>query len=390
MKICILSKMFPPDIGGAETYAYELANALGKNGHSVDVYTQRPKNDDEPTLHENVSVFRITKTRRKLVTFETMYYSMRVRQLVDVTAYDVVHGTLMPASTVALTPGIGMADVPLVVTSHGTSMDEFHSIVPATYEDYLLKYLFHPINVVMDSVAGRFADAIVAISTHSAERLNNWYRFDEGVIECVSHGVDTERFHPETEAHPSVSEDRFTALYVGRLGPRKGLDLAIAAVSEAGQDIEFKIAGTGRHADRLRGLALDGGVGDRVDLLGNVPDEELPSLYATADVLILPSTYEGFGLVVLEAMASGTPVIGTAVGGVTDIIDDGTNGYLIPRKSSVLANRLDTLASDSSLLDEMGSNARSRAEAMSWERVAEEIAEIYRNVAFDGDGNRVR
>jgi len=378
MNVCIVSKMFPPGVGGAETYAYELANALGKLGHTVDVYTQSVSDhDEEVAIHSNVTVTRLCSARKKLVVFETLYFSLKSRPSIDFSQYDIVHGTLMPASTIALTPGFGMSDIPIVATSHGTSIDEALSNDPAAFEDYLLKYFFHPINVIMDGIAGRSADSIIAISRHAANRLAEFYRFDETRIEYVPHGVDTDTFSPDVATHPAISEDKFTALYVGRLSPRKGLDMAVDALASVQSEVELVIAGTGRHKDSLYRRAEARGIEDRINFLDYVPKSRLPSLYASADIFVLTSTYEGFGLVVLEAMACGTPVIGTAVGGITDIIRGTTDGYLIPRDPSVLADRIDRLADDKSLLNHFGKNAREHAEQMDWQIVAEKVETIY-------------
>ena len=122
--------MFPPGVGGSEMYAYELANALGERGHDVDVYTQATDHGGRSVpLGENVTVETVCRARNYLVTFETLYYSLKTRRRVDFEGYDVIHGTLMPASTIALTPRFGF-DTPIVVTSHGTSLGETLSHTP--------------------------------------------------------------------------------------------------------------------------------------------------------------------------------------------------------------------------------------------------------------------
>jgi glycosyltransferase involved in cell wall biosynthesis len=377
MKVCLLSKMFPPDTGGAETYAYELANALGRAGHEVDVYTMESASDGEITVHENVSVTRLLK-RRRLVAVDTVLFSIAARREVDFDKYDVVHGTLMPASTVALTPGIGMPDVPLVVTSHGTSVGEMLSSEPHEPEDYLMKYLFHPANIVLDLIAGRFADKILAISDHTEEQLVESYRFAERKVTMIPHGVDTERFHPDAGPHSAPDPELFTMLYVGRLGPRKGVDLAIESLAATErEDVELLVAGTGRHEERLRELACELGVEDQVRFLGFIPDEELPALYASSDLFVLLSTYEGYGLVLLEAMSCGTPVIGSDVGGIPTVIGNQEGGWLTERTTGAVAGIMRDALQDSSLLQTRSREARKYAEELSWEVVAEQVSEEY-------------
>ncbi|WP_122088223.1 glycosyltransferase family 4 protein [Halalkalicoccus subterraneus] len=378
LNVCLISKQFPPGVGGAETYAYELANGLAERGHRVDVYTQWIESiNDTVDLHENVTVYRIAKARKKLVTFETLWFSFQARRQIDFDQYDIVHGTLMPASTIAVTP-LNDIETPVVLTSHGTSIGETKSVALETPADYLLKYFFHPMNVVMDFVAGRGADEIVAISDHAADELVKRYRFDADHVQMVPHGVDVDRFYPREKAHPDVHPERTTLLYVGRLGARKGLDLALQAVAQVDDStIELLIAGTGRHEDHLRDLAQELGIEGQIQFLGYVPDDELPSLYSSADVFVLPSRYEGFGLVLLEAMACGTPVIGTDQGGIPTVIDDGETGYKVERSVEQFTEAIRSLATSTEKRARMAQKARTKAVNTSWETVVEDVEELY-------------
>ena len=206
--------MYPPRTGGGATYAYELANALGELGHDVDVYTQAvPDSNNTVSTHENVEVTRITKAR-PLVVFSTLYFSIACRRRIDFESYDVIHGTLMPASTVAFGPlFLRSLEAPLVLTSHGTSYDEARSVDPQTLADYLFKYAFHPVNIVMDAVSGRFADHIIGVSDHTREQLRDLYRFDEEDLTTVPPGIDAERFHPTDDIHAAIDTDRETFSY---------------------------------------------------------------------------------------------------------------------------------------------------------------------------------
>ncbi|ESP90009.1 glycosyltransferase family 4 protein [Candidatus Halobonum tyrrellensis] len=376
LRVCLVSKQFPPGVGGGETYAHELANGLGERGHDVDVYTQWVDSPDESVdTHENVTVHRVCKARRKLVTFETLYFSYRVRRTVDLERYDVVHGTLMPASTVAVTPFTDV-DVPVVLTSHGTSVGEAKAVALETPADYLLKFFFHPTNVVMDYVASRDADAVIAISDHAREQLTTVYGLDESDVETIPHGVDTDRFYPREERHPAVDPERFTVLYVGRLGARKGLGLALRAVAEVDDpNVEFLIAGTGRHEARLRELAEELGVSEQVRFLGFVPDEQLPTLYSSADVFLLPSRYEGFGLVLLEAMACGTPAIGVDAGGIPTAVESASSGIVADRTPEAVSNAIGRILDRSREGDARVSSTDDRR--MSWEATIRQVDDAY-------------
>ena len=380
LRVCFITKMYPPRTGGGATYAYELANALGELGHQVDVYTQAvPGEAHTHATHPNVTVTRITKAR-PLVVFSTLYFSIACRLRIDFDEYDVIHGTLMPASTVALGPWfLRSIDAPLVLTSHGTSFDEARSVHPQSPADYLFRYVFHPINVVMDAVSGRFADHIIAVSEHTREQLRDRYRFEESRLTTIPPGIDSDRFRPVADRHPEVDPTHESILVLSRLDPRKGIDHAVRAFARLDRpNAELLIAGTGRLEPVLRELADDLGVGDRVRFLGFVPDEELPSLYSSVDLFVLPSEYEGFGIVFVEAMACGTPVIGTDVGGIPTAVDDGATGYLVSRGDvQGLADRMAELLADEETYRAMETGARDWAVEHDWTAIAEEVSRVY-------------
>jgi glycosyltransferase involved in cell wall biosynthesis len=312
VRIVFLSNRYPPDKGGAETYAYELTNALTRRGHDIDVYTRQGAGQ-VPSTPEGVSVINLFP-RQYLALPEAVFFNLVARMSVDLDRYDVVHGIMMPSTTLGLTLR-RQTPTPVVVTSHGTLVDEALSHEARRLEDYVLKFGVHPGNAVLDYLSGRRADRVIAISEHTWERLTGTYGFDEDRVVTIPHGVDTERFRPFDATHPAVSDDRFTVLTVGRLGSRKGVEFAIRGIERVDEvDLEFLIAGEGRYEDRLRELVAERGLSDRVTFLGRVKEEELPLRYSSADVFCLTSM-EGFGLVLLEAMACGTPVIATDVGG---------------------------------------------------------------------------
>ncbi|WP_256488773.1 glycosyltransferase family 4 protein [Halohasta salina] len=373
--------MFPPVVGGSAMYAYEIANALGARGHDVDIYTQsKPGEELTRSVHENVSVYTLTTARRYLVTFETLYYSLRARLGVNFDDYDVIHGTLMPASTIALTDRFTV-DTPVVLTSHSFALSEVFAHSAEKPADYLLKYAFHPMNVVMDNICARGADRIIAISEEMREQLINRYYLDESKITRISHGVDTNRYRPHEKRHEAVSADALTLLFVGRLVSRKRADLAIEALAAADRsDIELLVAGTGRLEADLKKLAREHGVSDQVTFLGYVSEEDLPLLYSSVDATLFTSDYEGFGLVFMESLASGTPVIGTPVGGIPDVIEDGANGYVCPHDSSALAGRILELADDPKRLAAMSTAAKNAVRTRNWEDVAKRVEAVYEDV----------
>ena len=380
--------MFPPDVGGAETYAFEIASALAERGHEVTVYTTEPASDGEMPTTADVTVRRLIP-RRRLLFIDTAYFSLVARREIDFEAYDVVHGTISPASTIALSPGIGMTDVPVVLTCHGLAIDFALRTIARSPTDYVLKYGLHPVNFLFDTIAGRTADRVIATSEYMREELIETSHLDPEAVSVIPHGIDTETFRPAAGqhggVHPTVDPEALSVLFVGRLGPLKGVGLAIRAVAKLaadGVDAELLVAGTGGRESYLRGLAAELEITQQVRFLGAVAHEELPALYASADAFVLPSRFDSFGLVLLEAMACGTPVIGTDVGGIPTVIEDGTTGFLVSRSPTALAARLAALE-DATLRTEMGRAARARAEELSWDSVAERVEGVYAAVCSD-------
>ena len=215
---------------------------------------------------------------------------------------------------------------------------------------------------------------------------------DPNSVSVVPNGVDIDRF-------ANVSEDRIEAvreqyslgdaqvvLFVGTVMPRKGVTDLVEAFAEAtavvNENVQLIIAGEigldETYTREMRSLITAHGLDDAVDVLGFVPMETLPTLYATADVCVVPSHEEGFGMTAVEAMAAGTPVVGTRVGGLPSIIEDGTHGYLvevgaIPELAATISKAVSGKA-----VQEMASNASARAREFSWAGVTERFLNIYK------------
>lgn len=380
MRVCLISKQFNPSGGGSERYAHALANALARRGHHVDVFTLgTPESLANVSVHDQVSVTFVARRHRPLVTFETMYYSLLSRRAINFDRYDVLHGTLMPASPIALT--IRPPSTPLIVTSHGTSIGEVRSHKLELPTDYLKKLVFHPMNVLMDVATAPRVTRVIAISSVAERELLRWYPVDEDALVHVPHGVDAERFHPGCRRHPAVCTDRFTLLHIGRLVSRKHVNLALKALAVLDRDdVELLVAGTGPHCSRLEARSEQLGVSDQTSFLGFVPDEKLPSLYASSNAVLFLSRYEGFGLTFLESMAAGTPVIGTPVGGFPDVVTDGEDGLVVDRDATEVAEAIGRLADTPELTMEMGEDARAVARKRTWDTVAAQTEKVYCDV----------
>jgi glycosyltransferase involved in cell wall biosynthesis len=210
---------------------------------------------------------------------------------------------------------------------------------------------------------------VVAVSRGVADELRAHYPAIAQNIVVIPNGVDIKRFSPSparrtaTRSKLELADDALVALFVGGDWERKGLSFAIDAVAQAPQWILVVVGGGDR--ERYGTLAARLGVADRVHFLGHVADTA--PIFQSADVLVLPTTYEADPLVALEAAAAGLPVLATPVNGVVDLVKDGASGYLIERDGASLAQRLCDLASMDGTLTHMRLAARQTALTRSWD-----------------------
>ncbi|CAN5321252.1 D-inositol-3-phosphate glycosyltransferase [soil metagenome] len=245
----------------------------------------------------------------------------------------------------------------------------------------------------------RAADRILAPTTAEATNLVKLYAADPGRIRIVSPGVDRRVFAPQPRHEAKVRLGMAgvrLVLFVGRLQPLKGPDVAIAAMAEAVRmepevmgDVVLAVVGgpsgaaTGlAEIARLERFARRLGMAERVLFFPAQPHERLADFYSAAEMVLMPSRTESFGLVALEAHSCGTPVIGASVAGLRAIVADGETGYLLEaREPAAYARRIVTILADRALAERMGRAAAVRAGAFSWDATTREIHAIYDEVA---------
>ena len=212
----------------------------------------------------------------------------------------------------------------------------------------------------------RTSDAVVAISTYTAGRIAGFAKVPVQVIPY------TLGFSEVTAVHRVPNAGSFRILFVGRLVSRKGVNHLIAALQRLRNDLNARLTviGDGPERASLARQVLDGGLQDRVDFRGRVDDSVLKESYAATDVFVLPSILdtrgdtEGLGVVLLEAMSYGVPVVGSEIGGITDIIEDGESGLLVPPADpDQLARALERLALDPALAASLGAAGERRVRA---------------------------
>jgi D-inositol-3-phosphate glycosyltransferase len=244
----------------------------------------------------------------------------------------------------------------------------------------------------------RAVDRIVAATKAELAQLQWLYEVNGRQVRVIPPGVDLSRFYPipqdEAREYLEIGHDERMLLFVGRIEALKGIDTLIEAVArmrDSSVTKRHKIclyiiggdAGDGAHEEmgRLQALADDLKLNGMVVFLGKRSQDVLPYYYAAADVVVLPSHYESFGMVALEAMACGTPVVASRVGGLIYLVKDGETGFHVPdQDAGALAEKITALLDDSDLYRRMSEAAAVHARDYAWERVAEEIVALYREL----------
>lgn len=251
-----------------------------------------------------------------------------------------------------------------------------------------------PLRIAAEGDIARCADLLVTSTADESEELVRAYGADPARVEVVAPGVDLSTFRPidRVEARAKIgAADGPLLLFVGRLERLKGVEIAIRALAElrarghAGARL-LVLGEDSRDADeseteRLKRVASEIGVRGAIEFVGSVAHHELPYFYAAADVCVMPSYSESFGLVGLEAQACGCPVVASDVSGLRSVVRDGVTGFLVAGDNpSDYAERIARLVDCPELAQQMGRRGQLLAQRFSWSRTADRLAELFASV----------
>jgi len=371
--------------GGMNVYARQLALALGNTGVHVDIFT-RGHTEAESKITEIASGVRVihlpggpAETAVDGLFPHLPEFSQALLEFQRETGltYQAVHSHYWLSGWVGQQMAIEWR-VPHILTFHTLSLIKMQSRAgesePATRQQ-----------VEQELMAS--ADHIVAFSPHERDAMVRLYQADATRIGLIPCGVDLSLFRPldqqEVREKLGLNGEK-VLLYVGRIEPLKGLELLLhtAAQLQTFEQIRVLVVGGGagrdQEIDRLREMAKSLNVDEVFDFIGRVDQQDLPLYYNAADVCVVPSFYESFGLAALESMACGTPVVATRAGGLSTIIQHGRTGYLKAwRCPEAFTSSVEMIISSRNLQHSMGLAARRRAEGLSWDNVAGQIAGVY-------------
>jgi D-inositol-3-phosphate glycosyltransferase len=400
---CPLATLGGKDTGGMNVYVRDLTRKLGVLGVHVDVFTRSQDEHVPHVLHDLGYGNRVVHVKSgcevplpKTDLFS--YIPEFTNGIVEFTSgknlkYDLIHSHYWMSGVAAIELK-RMWNVPFVHMFHtlGVMKQRVARFDEEVVGDFRL---------IGEKQVLREADSIFAATPAEMAQIQWLYESKVDKIKIIPPGVDLSRFYPipEDEAKEVIGIPPCdqVILYVGRIEPLKGIDTLIEAIaymrrSGSFEEQSFCLAVIGGEPDlsrqeldsemvRLKQLCIEHGLDDLVTFLGKRDQDTLPYYYSAAEAVVLPSHYESFGMVALEAMACGTPVVASQVGGLAFLVQDGETGYTIPSSDvEALADRLAKIIKDPDLRARLGNQAAALAQGFSWDIIAQDILQQYQHV----------
>ena len=398
---CPLATLGGKDTGGMNVYVRELTRQLGQMGVHVDVFT-RSQDDHVPhVLHElgyGNRVVHVPAGPEHPVPKEEM--ANYVPQFVEGVKYfacekgiqyDVIHSHYWMSGIAAVALSDAWGGMPIVHMFH--TLGEMKNRIARTEEEREGEYRIEGEKQVL-----RRADRVIAATIAEVTQLRFLYKANASKLVVIPPGVDVSHFYPipadEAKMYVGLKPEDRMVLFVGRIEPLKGLDTLIEAMSnlqlDENQRVHLAIIGGDPAASpremsvemaRLQKLCDDLAVGQTVVFLGKRDQDKLPYYYSAAELVVMPSHYESFGMVALEAMACGTPVIASEVGGLAYLVKDGETGFTIPdQEPDTLCEKISWLLNDHDLHTSMSQRAVEYAQDYAWEKITRQILSVYQGL----------
>lgn len=374
MRIALVSDWYYPKIGGVASHMHNLALKLKGRGHDVAVVTNNWETGKEKELERlNIDLIKIPGVISPIFGINVTYSLKSTQELNEfLKDFDIIHShhAFTPLALKAVKAGRTLEKGTLLTT---------HSISFA-HESKLWQAL--GLTFPLFSHYLKYPHRIIAVSKAAKAFIEH---FTDTKVEIIPNGVDDKTFHPnwnKEEIKEEFGIEGEVILYVSRMSYRKGPHVLLNAFSQI-KDATLVMAGNGELSPFLKAQAKFLGIEDRTRFLGYVPTKELPKIFGMADIFVLPSiTAEAFGIVILEAMASGVPIIATTVGGIPEVIKESESGLLVPPSNELeLKNAIEKLLNDESLRKWLGQNGRKAVEEKySWNNVIKEIEKAYEEV----------
>ncbi|HUH98892.1 MAG TPA: glycosyltransferase [Anaerolineales bacterium] len=399
---CPLATLGGKDTGGMNVYVRDLTRELGRFGIHVDIFTRSQDEHVPHVLHDLGYGNRVVHVpagpevpmpKQELTNYIPQFVEgIKAFAAEKGIRYDIIHSHYWMSGLAAESLSDAWGGVPIVHMFHTLGVMK-NRIAQSEAERE------SPERIAGEQRVLARADRIVAATLAERTQLRFLYQANERKLTIIPPGVDTSHFYPipsdEAKAFIGLEPDDRMILFVGRIEPLKGVDTLIRAVcclqlKDHRRPVDLAIIGGEPDVSpeqrtsemlRLQKLCDELALGRTVVFLGKRGQDTLPYYYSAADVLVMPSHYESFGMVALEAMACGTPVIASEVGGLGFLVQNGETGYTIPdREPDVLCDRLSTLLNDPELRTTMGRHAAEHAQSYTWDKIAAQIVKVYQTL----------
>lgn len=402
---CPLATLGGKDTGGMNVYVRDLTRELGRQGIHVDVFTRSQDEHVPHVVHELGYGNRVVhipagpeepRSKSDIAKY-IPEFADGVRKFAEEKgiAYDVIHSHYWMSGLAAEQLSDAWGGTPIVHMFH--TLGEMKNRVARSEDEKAGEDRLNGERQVL-----RRANRIVVATLAELTQLRFLYRADVNKMTVIPPGVDVGHFYPipadEAKQFIGLKPENRMILFVGRIEPLKGVDTLIQAMSCLDMSLTSKdrpvhLAIIGGEPDvnpkdmsdemmRLQKMCDDLCMGGMVVFLGKRAQDTLPYYYSAAEVLVMPSLYESFGMVALEAMASGAPVIASEVGGLGYLVQDGVTGYTVPDSDpGALCEKLSMLLGNNELRNGMGRRAAEYSKEYAWEKIAASIVKVYEEAA---------
>jgi D-inositol-3-phosphate glycosyltransferase len=400
---CPLATLGGKDTGGMNVYVHQLTRTLGKLGVHVDVFTRSQDEHVPHVLHDLGYHNRVvhipagpeiplpkTELERYIPKFVQGVKSFVESKNIQ---YDLIHSHYWMSGIAAIELSESW-DIPFLHMFHTLVL--MKNRIARSPQEMEGEY-----RLIGEKKVIAKANRIIAATLAEKSQLEFLYETPSSKISVIPPGVDIRHFYPipndEAREVVGIADNAHMILYVGRIEPLKGIDNLIKAISIIqnkteknfyphslviiGGEPDAKPEDMNAEMARLQDLVEELKIENFVIFLGKQDQQMLPYYYSAAEVVVMPSHYESFGMVALEAMACGTPVVASQVGGLPFLVRDGETGFVVPGNDiQSLANRLMELIKDKDLRTKLGKKSTEYAQMYAWETISTKMIEVYNQI----------